>query len=354
MIFLVVPSLIPTGPIKGAIAFANQAIFTNDVTIITLKGGAGADAEIDNRVRVINLESFQGYKDKATELRKILRNNTSYSSKPRVISYCFSADLVTYLCRQDAVICSSIRSNLFSNYRMDYGFVGVFLALFHFWILRGFNYVTAMTECMAKQINQYSGRKAVVIGNFIDEAPLVSKLSQQRAEHPVFVFLGSLTKRKKVDVLLSAFKSVLPEHPQASLHLVGDGNEREKLQEYVTELGIEQNVIFYGYQTDPHRIVATADIMVLPSLSEGMSRAVLESLFMGVPVIMRDVDGNSELMIRGVNGELFIDDKELGEKLHELISKVRKEHSRKCLLPERYRQKKAVNEYLQLLELNEI
>lgn len=350
MIFLVVPSLIPTGPIKGAIAFANQAISTNDVTLISLKGGAGADAEIDNRVKVINLERFQGYKDKATELRNVLRNNTSYSSKPRVISYCFSADLVTYLCRQDAVICSSIRSNLFSNYRMDYGFAGVFLALFHFWILRGFDYVTAMTESMALQIKKYSGRKAVVIGNFIDEAPLVPKVSQQRAEHPVFVFLGSLTKRKKVDVLLSAFKTILPKHPHASLHLVGDGNEREKLKEYVNELGIEQNVIFYGYQADPHRIVATADIMVLPSLSEGMSRAVLESLFLGVPVVMRDVDGNSELITSGVNGELFVNDEQLAEKMEKLLMTTRHTGFRKCLLPEDYRQEKAANQYIKLMK----
>lgn len=349
MIFLVVPSLIPTGPIKGAIAFANQAIFTNDVTLITLKGGSGADAEIDNRIKVINLESFQGYKDKATELRKILRHYASHSTKPRVISYCFSADLVTYFCRKDAVICSSIRSNLFSNYRMDYGFGGIFLALLHFWILRRFDYVTAMTQSMARQINKYSARKAIVIGNFIDEAPLIPKLSHQRAEHPVFVFLGSLTKRKKVDVLLSAFKSILNKHPQASLHLLGDGKEREELEKYVKKLDIENNVIFYGYQADPHIILATADIMVLPSLSEGMSRAVLESLFLGVPVVMRDVDGNSELITNGVNGELFEKDEQLAEKMNEMLLISRQTSSRISLLPEAYRQENATRQYLTLL-----
>ena len=349
MIFLVVPSLIPTGPIKGAIAFANQAIFTNNVTIISLKGGPGANAVIDKRVEVINLEMYQGYKGKALALRNLLRNNVSSSSKPQIISYCFSADVVTYLCRQDAVICSSIRSNLFSNYRMDYGLGGVFLALFHFRILRGFNYVTAMTESMAMQINKYSGRKAVVIGNFIDEAPLASKLSHKRAEYPVVVYLGSLTKRKKVDILITAFKSISQKYIEASLHLVGDGNQREKLEKYVKKLGMENNVIFYGYQADPHSIVATADIMVLPSTSEGMSRAVLESLFLGVPVVMRDVDGSSELITNGINGELFEKDEQLAEKMAAILINSRQISARKTLLPDAYRQEKATRQYLNLL-----
>jgi|GEM_PF-3073477 len=114
-------------------------------------------------------------------------------------------------------------------------------------------------------------------------------------------------------------------------------------------LGRENNVIFHGYQTDPHSIVAKADIMVLPSASEGISRAVLESLFLGVPVVLRNVDGNSELITNGINGELFEKDEQLAEKIAEILGYSRQMIMRKTLLPDAYRQEKATRQYLNLL-----
>ena len=51
--------------------------------------------------------------------------------------------------------------------------------------------------------------------------------------------------------------------------------------------------------------------MVLPSFSEGVSRSALEALFLGVPCVLRDVDGASELIHDGINGYLFNENSEL-------------------------------------------
>ena len=53
------------------------------------------------------------------------------------------------------------------------------------------------------------------------------------------------------------------------------------------------------------------DCLVLPSLTEGVSRASLEALYLGVPCVMRNVDGNSELIKEGENGVLFDSDEQL-------------------------------------------
>ena len=90
--------------------------------------------------------------------------------------------------------------------------------------------------------------------------------------------------------------------------------------------------------------------MIIPSLSEGVSRAALEALYLGVPCIMRDVDGNSELISSGVNGELFVNNDELSELMINTAKYSRsKELFRSILTPYNFRQKIASDEYLNII-----
>jgi glycosyltransferase involved in cell wall biosynthesis len=92
--------------------------------------------------------------------------------------------------------------------------------------------------------------------------------------------------------------------------------------------------------------------MVLPSESEGIPRAVLESLFFGVPCILRDVDGHSEVIKNGINGECFEDDNNLVDVMARAIKCL---HDRKLgdgqeLLPDDFRQQQNIELYLKLIK----
>jgi glycosyltransferase involved in cell wall biosynthesis len=107
----------------------------------------------------------------------------------------------------------------------------------------------------------------------------------------------------------------------------------------------------HGNCDEPYEILARADAMVLPSLSEGLSRASLEALYLGVPCVLRAVDGNGELIREGVNGSLFQETASLAGAMMATAAWSRaRTGKRHSLLPENYRQQSAVGKYLTLLD----
>ena len=67
------------------------------------------------------------------------------------ISMCFSADCFNFFLKGNLIKISSIRSNLIENYRMDYGYIGIILVIFHFNMMRGFDKTISMTNEMSQQ-----------------------------------------------------------------------------------------------------------------------------------------------------------------------------------------------------------
>ena len=121
---------------------------------------------------------------------------------------------------------------------------------------------------------------------------------------PALGMIGSLSPVKGHRDLLRAFRSVLGEHAEARLFLVGDGVLREELERLAAELGITSRVVFTGVRSDIGPILAMLDISVLSSLTEGLSNAILESMAMARPVVATAVGGNLGVVEDGVTGLL--------------------------------------------------
>lgn len=95
--------------------------------------------------------------------------------------------------------------------------------------------------------------------------------------------------------------------PELCVLLVGDSIEpafKISLEATARELEVHKNIIFQGRSHQVGRLLTAIDISVLPSLSEGLSNAILESMAAGVPVITTNVGGNPELVIEGKTGLL--------------------------------------------------
>jgi len=110
-----------------------------------------------------------------------------------------------------------------------------------------------------------------------------------------------LVYAKGVQDLLCAFKSVKQHIPEVSLTIVGDGDYRLELEELAGP-----RVKFLGElpQEQVADVLATADIFVHPSYSEGQPSAVAEASAVGLPVIASNVGGTRELVEDGVTGYL--------------------------------------------------
>lgn len=115
----------------------------------------------------------------------------------------------------------------------------------------------------------------------------------------VILFVGALVKQKGLEYLIEAC-NILRENLEFTLIVVGDGPLRKELEKRSEGL----NIIFTGFRKDVNRFMKDADILVLPSISEGLGFVVLESMAVGTPVLATKVGGIPELIENGKNGVL--------------------------------------------------
>ena len=331
---------------------ANALVPIRRISLIYLKDGPGADANLDVRVEKISLATIPGgWWGRLRVYQRLLRDAGGRENVVS-LSMCFSADLFNRFCSGDAVICSSVRGNLTQNYRHDYGMIGTCLAIAHLLAIRSFDHVVAMTEAMAKQIHSITGVKPKIIGNFIDEQNLECFRSASPSADGGFhfVYVGSLTIRKQPALIVHAIGLLISQGHDVKLDLIGDGPLIESVSAIVVKNGLQEHVQLHGQVRNPYALIAGADAFVLPSRSEGVSRAALESLHLGVPCVLRNVDGNAELLSEPAAGELFSSDIDLPRAMVEAASRGRARSTKSSLLPPSFRQSLAAMQYLQLIE----
>ena len=118
------------------------------------------------------------------------------------------------------------------------------------------------------------------------------------------IFVGRLIECKGIPFLLKSFEQIINNNINAKLFLVGDGEEENKLKEYISERNIKQHVVFFDYKTNPQAFIRKADLLVLPSSEEGFGRVLLEAMDVGTPVIGTRIGGIPEIIEHGTNGLL--------------------------------------------------
>lgn len=137
------------------------------------------------------------------------------------------------------------------------------------------------------------------------EVPTLRRELSLRAG-PVIGCVGRLRKEKGQTLLLQAFAEVLKQHSPATLLLVGDGPDRGVLERQAKQLGVFNNVCFYGRcePEDVYRMLAVMDLVAVPSLFEGFGLAAAEAMAAGRPVVASAVDGLAEVVVDGQTGTL--------------------------------------------------
>jgi glycosyltransferase involved in cell wall biosynthesis len=127
---------------------------------------------------------------------------------------------------------------------------------------------------------------------------------------------------KNQTMMLRAFSQVLETHPDCKLLMVGDGPDRQLLEQYSVELAIQDQIIFTGFKSNPERYLACMDIFLLSSHTEGTSMTLLEAMSIGVPTVATRVGGNPEIILDGETGILTKpeDTKEFSEAICFLLS----------------------------------
>jgi glycosyltransferase involved in cell wall biosynthesis len=163
--------------------------------------------------------------------------------------------------------------------------------------------IVVQTEYVARYARSLVGTRPVyVIPNGVRPPATVRA---PRSRERLIVAIGRLSREKGFDLLLRAFAQVASSHPDWSLQILGEGDERRALESLVHSLQLGDRVRLPGWVNEPEPILQHAAIFVLSSRYEGFPNALLEAMAAGLACISFACDsGPAEIVRHEVDGLL--------------------------------------------------
>lgn len=165
-----------------------------------------------------------------------------------------------------------------------------------------------------------------VLYNTNESAQIIQK-SQETIEANLFfseefnlIGVGKLIENKGFDRIIKIGKRLLEDGYPIHIYILGIGSEKENLEKYAIQNHMEKQFTLLGYQTNPYKYVAKADLFVCTSYAEGFSTAATEALIVGTPVCTVEVSGMKEML--GKNNEYGIITKNDDEALYQGIKRL--------------------------------
>lgn len=137
----------------------------------------------------------------------------------------------------------------------------------------------------------------------VDRAAVRRELGFE-ASAPLVLYAGRLAEQKGVGDLLNALDLLQHVQPELCAVIAGDGPLRHDLEQRARDFALDGAVRFVGHRDDLPRILAAADLLVLPSYYEGLPNVVLEAMRFGKPVVATAAPGTTEVVVDQVTGLL--------------------------------------------------
>lgn len=204
---------------------------------------------------------------------------------------------------------------LITNHGKRLGVMLSFYNRLNIFFMKKADKIVAVSQSLADEMIRQgiSSAKIDVIDNGINLDRIANKRMGIEARkgfglngtHKIFGTVASLTLEKGHVYLLEAARHVIDKYPECRFVIVGDGPQRQSLEETTAHLGLNGKVTFTGSRSDIPEILSLLDVFVLPSLKEGLPMALLEAMAAKVPVIATNVGAVPKLIEDGVSGILI-------------------------------------------------
>lgn len=200
-------------------------------------------------------------------------------------------------------------------------------------VLRWTDWVVCVSQPLADEVEELRHRRPapVVIPNAALFLDAYAVQAQDRAAlkrsigQPEDAFLvcavGRLSPEKGHRYLLLALPNLFRQIPKLRLLLLGEGQERKRLEEQARGLAVHDRVVFAGFHKNVRPWIQACEVLINPSLTEGVPNAILEAMALGTPVVATAVGGVPDLIHNGKSGLLIppANPEMLARAIHELF-----------------------------------
>ena len=178
--------------------------------------------------------------------------------------------------------------------------------------------IVVLTDSNSTWIKRRSNTKVYVIPN---EAPYI-EMNKKFVLRKKAIFVGRLAKQKRVDLLLEYWKLFKEkDRHNWQLEIIGDGKNRDTLEDISNTLGLSSSVFFKGHQSDMEKVYNEANILLMTSEYEGFPMVLLEAQAYGLPCIALDCPtGPKEIIENGKSGFVVQSKKDFVECLYKISS----------------------------------
>ena len=178
--------------------------------------------------------------------------------------------------------------------------------------------VFVQNEMQKQYFSEKTQKKTFVVFNPVSEA-FLEHLHKNEGDIIRIATSGRLSEQKNHKMLIDAIGLVAEKHPEVSLTIYGDGKLREKLDAYILEKKLENNVKMFGRANDMCSELLNNDMFVMSSNYEGMPNALLEAMALGMPCVSTDCRTGPSDMIEPYESGILVPIKN-AEKMAEAIS----------------------------------
>ena len=298
-----------------------------DVTIITIF--EGNDINLVERLNKKKIKVIdKGYQSRLKYLlfgKKELEQDCLVMNFDIIHTHGFIPDCVCSKIKTSAKKISTIHCNLFEDYTDTYGKIrGIIYAWMEIISLRKFDRIICCSESVKKALQKYITKAEFILNGVNLKDTKIDKIKERKKLHipqnsTVFIYVGSITKRKNVAMLIEKFTKYHLKNEY--LLILGEGELYDKCKE-----NSDANVIFLGFQNNPTKYLKLSDFYISASKSEGFSISIIEAMGCGLGLFLSDIPSHNETM--QLDSEIYLGEIFTQYNFEEKLQDIRKNQNK--------------------------
>lgn len=173
--------------------------------------------------------------------------------------------------------------------------------------------------------NKNVKEKSLVLNNIINQEEIMAKAKNAILQDKTdIVFLGRISYQKNPQRLIQIISEIVKKKSDIKVGIIGDGDLREECENLAKDLKLENNVKFYGFQTNAFGLLKNSKLFLMSSRFEGNPMCVLEAETFGLPIIAPAISELKTTVVDGVSGFLYKSDEECVEIILDLLNNKEK------------------------------